>query len=509
MAISFFGTPCTQKPFFESVGIKLIGLVLISLFIYFPILYAQYLYTDEASQVWYAREGINQTSLSQGRYITYFIFTTLFRFFDTVNEVRIARIIALLSWMLSLPVWYYVLKKTIPAGQLARKAVILALVYMVSMPAFAITVCWAACLEMPFACTTGLISGYLFYRAISLHPGAKSKRNWLVVCSALMAFTSLFTYQNAFGCFFICFFLQFIAEKKITRAVAACFAFSALLYLIYFIGFKVTVSTFHVTTSDRVVLAVNPINKLIFLLTRPLATSGHLTLLFDDASMIGIMVYVIIALCWFFASLKHLRIGKRNPVLFYLGLFIFLLLTYLPSLMVAENFASHRTLFAMDMLVFILLFDVLLHTSLLAKWKTTIMGGFIVLFICNAWYNVRYEFVYPMEKEFAFIQLALKKQYSAKISTVHIIGLQENSFASAYGTIRSWDEFGVPSTAKKWTAEPLIKQLIYELTRSRQVADRTIIRSWKTRDDFKQSRALISDNSILIEVEDMFQTGYR
>ena len=64
---------------------------------------------------------------------------------------------------------------------------------------------------------------------------------------------------------------------------------------------------------------------------------------------------------------------------------------------------------------------------------------------------------------------------------MYFIRPTENAFEEKYGIVASWDEFGIPSTAKKWVPEPLVKQLIFEKTGNRQTAENILVKSYTLR----------------------------
>ena len=52
--------------------ISLLFLFIAIALIFYPVFSADYLYTDDANQIWLAKQGLNfNTSIPQGRYITY------------------------------------------------------------------------------------------------------------------------------------------------------------------------------------------------------------------------------------------------------------------------------------------------------------------------------------------------------------------------------------------------------------------------------------------------------
>jgi hypothetical protein len=71
------------------------------------------------------------------------------------------------------------------------------------------------------------------------------------------------------------------------------------------------------------------------------------------------------------------------------------------------------------------------------------------------------------------------------------------------GSPRSWDEFGVPSTYPDWVAEFFVKQVVFEITGNRAVAERMIIKRWSSEKDFLNSSPPLSQQVMLVNVEEI------
>ncbi len=92
-----------------------------------------------------------------------------------------------------------------------------------------------------------------------------------------------------------------------------------------------------------------------------------------------------------------------------------------------------------------------------------------------AYRNFRYNFIAPLQQEYQLVNNAFNKNYHTGIDTIYFLSPAENAFYKPYGIVSYKDKFGVPSTFKDWTPEPLIKQLILEKTMDRQQAEKIAI----------------------------------
>ena len=487
--------------------ITLACLLAVVMVIYYPVLYATYLYTDEATQLWFSQEGTHLTWIPQGRWISYKLFSFLFSAAHTVHSVLHIRLFSLLGWMVCLPAWYYILKDCLVKNALPVVLLPLAMVYLVCMPPFSIYIGWATCSEMFIACTAGLLSGYAMYKGVQYKDGQVR----VAVAAAIPAFIagmiSLFTYQNGFGCFFIPFFIQLIAGKQLSKRIIAGIAAALLLYGLYYLLFTLSLQVTGTAASERSSLASNPIKKIAFLFTRPMASACHFTWLFNEKSVAGEIMYGIVFIGWVVISFIRLRTVTLTQRLLYVGMVIaFFILVYLPSLLVDENFSSNRTLFALNLVVFLLLAETVLAFIKTSRGRYSTAGIIAGCFFINAGYNFRVQFTRPLTAEFNFVKTVIAQQYTAATDTIYFIRPTEDAFEKKYGIIASWDEFGVPSTAKKWTAEPLIKQLIFEQTGNRAMAEKIVVKSREGNDVFIQSAAAVTKRTMLINIDSMLHS---
>ena len=487
--------------------IALLVLTTIVLIIFYPVFYTDYLYTDEATQIWLSAKKLNyQTSVPQGRYLTYFIFEWLFTFINNIHDVIKARLFSLFGWIICLPVWYYILHKLTQKNGLPKVVMLTSMLYLICMPPFAVYIGWAACMQIFIACTSSLIGGYILYKGIKYTNDTIHITINVMVLSIAFGIVALFTYQNGFGCFLLPFFIHFITSKKISNAIYLGIAFTFFIYLFYFFLYKYSISLNTVVISTRSSLATDPIHKLLFFFSRPLANAFHFTFLFNEKSKIGFIVYLIIAAVWFTLHILTQKSKKlENQIIYLAGIFVFLIIIYLPSLVVKENYASHRTMFALDIIVFIMVAETI-FSFIKTKKATYVVAAFLSIFmVTNAWYNFNIQFIKPLSLEFSTIKKIVYSHYDTSFHTIAYITPSEDTFEKKYGIIQSWDEFGIPSTAKPWTTEPLIKQLIFEKTGNRTIAENTSVKSWISKDIFKRSGDTILSNVLVIDIEDKYK----
>jgi len=507
-SIELIESPDAKKALFNSQDLCFLLLLLAAAAIlYYPVFYAEYLYTDEATQVWLSGKGINLTSVPQGRYLTYRLFTWLFASIHTTHAVIYARLFSLAGWIICLPIWYGIVKKSMLKNGFGAAPAMLTLVYLISMPSFAISIGWAACLEMFIASTSGLLAGHFIYAHIKYDDVRLQIGTAPIVLSIVAGIVSLFTYQNGFGCFFIPFFIHFVATKKISREIIAGIVMALLIYICYFLLFKYNLRIYKMPPDARSAFAVNPLKKIFFLFTRPLAAAFHFTWLFKDKSMAGEIIYAVIFACWLLVNVIRLKAKPiREMFSYFAGLVVFFILIYLPSLIVSENYASNRTLMALNLAVCIMMAETIFHFLKDKSWRYLATGIAAAFFLANGWYNFHLQFINPLATEYSAIKKIVLGNYTSKTSTVYFIRPAENAFEKKYGIVASWDEFGIPSSAKKWVPEPLVKQLIFEKTGNRQTADTIVVKSYPENEVFINTADTTGKNTMVINFAKILMT---
>jgi hypothetical protein len=478
-------------------------LMLLPFLIFYPLFATTYLYTDEAVQLWlYRKDSSFQMFTSQGRYITEKIFQGLFSSISTIQEVTYLRLFSFFGWIISIPAWYVVLTKVIKREELPQILAFFSVLYMIAMPPFSVYVSWASCMELFVANTSALLSGYFLYNSFSQTKRIQGSYVLDIFLSLCFGIVSLFTYQTGFGCFLLPFLLHLIASKRITRlfwvGVVGCFA----IYLLYFLLFKLSMSLADLRPSDRATVYFNPIRKLFFMLTRPLAGSFHFTFLFNERSIAGVVSYVLIAGAWFITSFRLMKAKPFMERVYYFGALLFLLLCiYIPGLIVKENYASNRTLFALNMAVFFMVFETVFHFVRSVKGRLITLSVLSVLFLVNAWYNFNILFLSPIKTEYRQVRAYLETNYYPAAHTIHFIRPHEDFFVRRYGITRSWDEFGVPSTFFDWVPEPWVKQVVLEKTGNRTQADKLIVKHWLRKEAYLQGGEKPTEGVIVIDAE--------
>ena len=470
------------------------------LVVFFPVFNSVYVYTDEAVQLWLYRRGSGyQMFGAGGRWLSEKLFQWLFGSIHTIREISYLRWFSLAGWMLSVPVWYYVLTRVVTREGLPKSLVFISMVYLITMPPMTIYIGWAAVMELFIANTSGVLSGYILYNAL-----AHSKRGMqlipALIGSVMIGCISLFTYQNGFGCFLLPFLLHVMARTRLSKTTLWAIAVYFFIYAFYYFLFRVQLAITHTTITERSALHFNVLNKLLFLFTRPLNSAFHFTWLFNEKSIPGLVIYAVLFGTWIVVSFfqrNSFTVGERCK--YFATVFCFFGLLYLPSLVVKENYASNRTLFALNMAVFFLVAQTIYIAGRRTFANRYGIAVLSLLFILNAVYNFSREFLMPVTNEYTRLSGFVNDHYNKNTDTVYFIRPQEDFYEKKYGITRSWDEFGVPSTFFEWTPEFLVKQIVFEKTGDRSIAEKIVVRNWLGEDAYRKDAVPVGPHVLVID----------
>ncbi|MEJ8840912.1 glucosyltransferase domain-containing protein [Lacibacter sp. H375] len=465
----------TSKHLFTIIGIAILACFLI----YYPVFFADYAFTDEAHQLWFNNDGSNFIMfLNQGRLITGWLIDGAFGNMDSVSDIKWLRIFSFSSMVVFMVLYGVLSKKLFDDLKIDGKVWALSVVFIPCSLSAAIYVGWASCAEIFLATLAAFLSGYLLFRKVNSKETYLKVSTLTLAVSLFFAMCSLFTYQTAFGFFLLPFFLYFIKNKsaKIDRTIIIGVGFYIACYVVYYFLFRYSLKVYNVQPSTRATINIDPLGKLSFFFSYPLAQAFSFNFLYNARSILSQIFYPLVILFWMISL--FIRIGKKNVgkiIGHILICFALLILTYLPLMISIENFASYRTMFALNFLVFVMVCDFVisfLRTNRLRNIVAALAG---LIFCAVAFYNYHINFSKPLENEYAALRSYFMNNYEERTEAIFFVRPPMNLFKSAFGVNYYTDEFGYPSTEKDWTPEPLLKQLVFEKTKSREEAKQVLL----------------------------------
>jgi hypothetical protein len=280
--------------------------------------------------------------------------------------------------------------------------------------------------------------------------------------------------------------------------------------LIYYLIFKQHLKSMGIEASGRTSVHINVFDKIKFLMGKAMSSSFHFTFLVNEKSIAGRIIYLIMFVASMAAYQLHLKGFQFLQRIKQLALILLLLfLVYLPSLIVKENYASNRTLLALNMAVFLFVIITIAGISVRSKTLKLVLITASVLFIVNAWYNLHVLFLRPVTKEYVILRNAIDRGYKLGIDTVFFVRPMENTFEKKYGITRSWDEFGVPSSFFNWVPEFFVKQVVFEKTRDRALAEKLVVKNWLGTSEYLTAGEKASATTLVINADQLLSVPHK
>lgn len=481
----------------------LIGLLfLIVLLIFYPVCFTDYIYTDEVVQLWNYRPGSNFAMYGiQGRWIPELILSRFYSAIDSVHGITYIRITALLIWFICIPFWYNIMKRIVGKEPAYTWLPFFTCLYLITSLPFAVTVQWATCMELSIANTAGLLSGALLYLSIRDIENKWRMPAGAAIGAAALALLSLFSYQSGFGSFLIPFLFHYISAytSKKEQVLIKGLVFYFVMYAVWYVLFKLILAVTHLEADARAGLHIDLPGKLQYFMSHPLKKAFWFNVIVNDENKLARAVYKVLLVGW--AVLAFVRFGKKNwpGAIKYIAVVTFLfMISYLPSWLVRENYSSNRTMPALNMCVWVVCAEMVCY--MVKNIQVRRVAAFVVgcTFLILGWYNFRKEFLQPVHEEYVTVRNFIQQHYNSGIKTVYFIKSPEDAFKKKYHIQSSMDEFGVPSTLVDWVPEDFSRQMVFEKTGNRQIADQLTVKYWPDIESFNASGEKLTPDVLLV-----------
>lgn len=486
-------------------------LLLIALLIFSPVFFAEYIYTDEVVQLWNYRPGSGFSMYGiQGRWIPELILSRAFAASNSVHDLAYIRTLALGIWLVCIPVWYVVIKRMVADSPGYGYLPFFTCLYLVTSLPFAITIQWTTCMELSIANTAGLLSGAIWYLKI------RDREEWFAVPvlagvgAMAVGLLSLFSYQSGFGCFLIPFLFHYISgyTTRKDKVFVKGLAFYFLMYAVYFVLFKLLLVANHLTADARTGLSIDLPDKVRFFFSQPLKRAFWFNIVLNDDNKLGRAAYKVLFAGWLL--LAFIRFGKKNwlaAVKYIAAVMIVLMVSYLPSWVVKENYSSNRTLLAIDLCVWIVCVEMVLYVVKHVTLRNVIGISIAGLMMMTGRYNFREQFLQPVKEEYTAVKFFIQHHYNRNIRTVYFIKAGEDTFRKKYHIQSSMDEFGVPSTYADWVPDNFTRQIVYEKTGSREVANQLTIKNYENQQSFLASGEPVNESTLLVNADELINSA--
>lgn len=457
-----------------------VGLVLL---LFWRIPFVDYAYLDEAHQLWHNKDGSNFVMFAnQGRFITGWIINGFFDQTETIAGLKYLRIFSLVGWCLVILLWQYLIHRWNNFLLLPELVINFSSIFLACSLPVAIYIGWASCLEVFIGFAAAILSGHLLFMQLAGQKEQASVSPPKILLIAFLGLISLFVYQNCFGCFLLPFgYYFFFVSRKIDKKLIIAISFYLVILIVYYLLFKYSLVYFQLEASDRTGLKFDFFKKLSFFVSHPLALAFSFNFLYNYHGILSQAFYPLCALLLIVSTyLFHKKVIATIKIT---GVTLILcLLMYIPGLVVSESFASYRTMLALSLIISVLGFGNIYNLTKNFKYHRAGALAFIAVIILVAYYNFNLQFINPLTYEYTRLRARLDQENWQKTDTVFFIRPHQKVFLQSHGVKVYKDEFGLPSTFKDWTPDPLIRQVCLENTRNRKKADSLVVIQ-KTSDD--------------------------
>lgn len=330
-----------------------------------------------------------------------------------------------------------------------------------TLPSFQVYAAWAIASFCVYAALAAGGAFALLERALA-KPGGWAR--WGLALAALALQLLALTIHQAAAMFFWVFAAVRLCEpeeafrKVVHRMSRYClFMGMSLLcgYEVHRLG--VTLYSFSGLPPVRSTLAVDWWQKMSWFLREPLMNALGGFWVFPP-----VKVSLAVALLISVGLMLYLRgsVGERLRR----GLILALLLplSYAPNLVVAENWASYRTLPALATLIVVYGFFALQGYNRLTRrflpvpFAVVVLGMGALVGICVAAHNVKTRFAVPQFRELEFVRTRLEQAELSRVSSIFIVGLLSREWQQALAPIVRYDEFDLPSSAREWAPPSMV-----------------------------------------------------
>ena len=485
----------------------------------YEVLSSNYLFTDEAYRLWHNvdRQGVFADFHSQGRTLGGALVRWLFERTHTVTDVRKIRLLSLAECLLLVILLYFFLKhwqRRVPG--ISEPLIYVAVAVVASSLPFTIWIGWGVSVIIPLAAVLSLWAGWVLYQNVVRGgkglAGAGERGGMVsglaIPGGAILGIASLFFYQSPYPLLLLPFYLRFLTRRDgvFDRTVARGIVYYLVIMAIYFGLFKLGLRITGMEASSRTGLATNPLERLSFFFSNPMNQAFSENIIFDVRSLVTQTLFPVLLPAWLFLVFRYR--GQRGvgfSIRYVVGLLVFWILSFLPQLASHETFAPYRTMLVLTLMVMLALADAVLERAPSEKVKVRWGLVLVLLLLAKGAYNYKTYMADPLSEEYRIVQREVSTRYHKGIREVVFILAPENGFKASFGIGSFKDEFGLPSTHKDWTPEPLVKQLVYEMTGNREEAEGLTVELSGTRAAVRDPSPLQDPGVLVIDMPALLQ----
>ncbi|MDI3262615.1 MAG: hypothetical protein QJR11_07385 [Fulvimonas sp.] len=418
--------------------------------IYATTVFNVYAFSDDYNLAYFARHDYKSLAvpmIESGRVI-YAIFFIAFKVISNINDFVWFRILSILgiATLTLLFATHLREEKRLPIAFCIGIPLLIG-----CMPALQIYAAWATCAPHAWA---AVLAGLSF----------RSLDSQKKLTPLILLIVSLFLYQPSTMMFWVFAAAKWIPgkeNKKILKKefLTALIFMAIAMFIDYIIAKWLPLLLFHTPNSfDRVKVSLDFFAKLRWFIREPLVSALNFSGIKGDVTL------AIISGIFIFSGFVHLyRLKILSKEKFILAILL-IPLSYLPNLIVNENWASYRTQIALTSLFTLYAGLALLgwlHFMRLKKLLPWIVSILITICGLNAYNNVSQTIAIPQSKEYEVVKKYIYSHMTDLYSAQKIY-LIPSSGDNSLSHITRYDEFGLPSSAQSWVPQYMAWFILHE-----------------------------------------------
>jgi hypothetical protein len=387
-----------------------------------------------------------------------------FRCTPDIGGLRYVRLVAVIIVALLALCLYQAMLST---GWDWRHSVMMSLI-AVTLPPFQVYASWAETASYPLAAVTAAAA---FYAAeVSLRARGTGQKWGLGTGSVLLMLLALTNFQPGAMCFWV-FGAIVIFEPGATTA----FALRRLLWyggivtaavVLGFCVYKLGMAEYgSLQISARTHLTSNAAGKALWFVQSPLTDALNLVWISPNPWVaVGVATFVSGGMLLYFEGSVGERLCK-----YFIALSL-LPLSYLPNLVIAEDWASYRTQIALTPMILLYSFFALygctkvLHNNIADQALISILSLFAVISGLFAAYNVQTYFAIPLSVELRLMRNQIRTGNLAQARSIYVIG---STWRDSIAPAVRYEEFGLPFSAQPWSPGPAVYLALRDLDPAR------------------------------------------
>lgn len=407
----------------------------------------KYGFTDDYSAIYYAKfnpDYLIKSGIGQGRpFLGAFIWLQ-YKWVSTFSHLRFIHLISsVILSMLCLTIYRIYNQALDPAKYSTISKVLLSLAPLLLIPSTIVWTGWLIEISPLISC---LLSAFALLRVVSAR--GNETLNAVYLCLPILLYQLAAAWVGSL-CLVVYIFssknirVRLIHFLKLKSSILVLSIFSVLEVISFYVGVH-----FKWITGTRSSLTTHPIQKLQWLIRDYFP--GAINIINPWNRHTGSLTALTIILGFLFIA-TFLGFGKEK---FYLIL-LAILSAMLPNLISADMWASNRSLFAIQWVLYTCAFFTL-HNIIknLPKIVYSVAGIFAVVIFLQ-WYNLGYlGWAKPQVEEIK--KISMKLDSSLCEGNIHVI---PSFWTDTISGKVSYDEFGLPSSSQAWSAVPLAKMI--------------------------------------------------